>query len=218
MRKPAALLLLLATVAFATPAGKKFGKEAVWHPRAVDEQKTWQDMQQCGAMMAGGSPGSFETCTADAMRKHGAPDAAIAFNNAAGGNAYAIRFMPFGKVDVIEGINPFQANTNDQLFFVNGDPDVVIADEVAMKLDAKTNDDFRMLLKKYPDAFLLPHAEVDSLRPMVASGGGDAFGVDLIIVNGCHACARLGRAIVEYDFDPAGKFQGARIRQVVGES
>ena len=217
MRTYATALLLLAAVAFGAPEEKKFGKQSVWHPRAVDEQKTWVDMQQCGAMMAGGSPGSFETCTADAMRKHGAPEAAIAFNKAAAGGAYAIKFMPFGKVDVIEGINPFQANTNDQLFFVNGDPDVVIVDEVALKLDPKANDGFRMLMKKYPEAYMVPHGEVDSLQPAVAAGGGDAFTVDMIVVNGCHACARIGRAIVEYDFDAAGKFKGARIRQVVGE-
>jgi hypothetical protein len=218
MRQHLGLFILIATLALATPAGKKFGKEAVWHPRAVDEQRTWTDMQQCGAMMAGGSPGSFETCTGEAMRKHGAPEAAIAFNKATGGNAYAIRFLAFGKVDVMEGINAFQADTSDQLFFINGDPDVVSADEVARKLDPKSNGDFRMLLKKYPDAYLLPHAEVDSLRPMVATDGGDAFAADVMVMNGCQACARIGRAIVEYDFDQAGKFKGGRIRQVVGES
>ncbi len=149
MRKAAAVLLLLATVALATPAGKQFGKDAVWHPRAGDEQKTWQDMQQCGAMMtpAGGSPGSFETCTGEAMRKHGAPEAAIAFNNATGGNAYATKYVADEFVDHVEALDPFQANSNDKLFFVNATPSVIDVDAEAMKLDANKHPQFLALKK-----------------------------------------------------------------------
>lgn len=213
-----ALLVSLAMVAVAADTDKRFGKESQWHPRPIEEEKVWADMRQCGAMMAGGSPGTFEVCVGDAMRKHGASDSAIAFNKAAGGNAYATRFIAVGKVDLMQAMNPFMANSNQQMFFVNGEPAVVSADEVASKLDAKSNAAFQALARKYPDAFLFPHVELDSLDTKARADGGIAFFFDAPLLNGCHACAQVGRAVLEYDFDVAGKFRGARIAQVVGES
>src|SRR3954463_6776021 len=126
--------VLLATLAFAAGAAK-FGADAVWQTKAGDEESAFADMRQCGAMMAGGSPGTFEVCVGEAMRHHGAPAAAIAFNKAAGGNAYAVKFQPsmiHGRVDLMYAVNPFMANSNSQVFFVNGAGAVISADNQAM--------------------------------------------------------------------------------------
>jgi hypothetical protein len=188
-----------------------FDAGAVWQPKQADAENTWNDMRQCGAMHAGGSPGTFEVCTGDAMRKHGASEKAIAFNAATGGNSYATRFIDYGRVDVMEAMNPFMANSNDQVFFVNGDPVAVGADEKAMKLDGKSDPQFRALKKKFPDAFIFPHAEMQKLMATATKDGGQAFTVQFPVVDGCHACARVGQTTIEYDFDASGRFTGAKI-------
>jgi len=220
VRKPflatfVALLALVAVVAQAAKPAVKFDGSAVWHPQ--DEEKAFTEMRQCGAMHAGGSPGTFEVCVGDAMRKHGASKAAIAFNAATGGNAYATRFREMGPVDVMEAMNPFMANSNDQIFFVNGEPPAVSADEQAMKLDGKHDARFIALKKTHPEAFIFPHAEMQSLE-VIMKRTGQAWGLQFPIVNGCHACARVGHAIIEYDFDQNGKFTGAQLTGITKEA
>jgi hypothetical protein len=223
VRKLTAVCLLLVFCLFASAQkplgsaaaadGDAIGQAAVWKPKPKDEQKVFADMRQCGAMHAGGSPGTFETCVGWAMEKGGAPPAAIAFNRATGGNAYATRFRELGRVDVMEAMNPFLANSNDQVYFVNGDPAAVGADEQAMKLDVKSNPGFLALAKRYPEAFLFPHAEMHTLSaPMTHTG--QAFTLDFPIVNGCHACERVGKATITYFFDSNGKYTGAEITAV----
>jgi hypothetical protein len=217
------LLLLLSLAVLgqdaATSAGAtekapaKFGAAAIW-PLSKAE-KAFVDMQQCGAMMAGGSPGAFETCVAEAMRKHGASADAIAFTTATGGNAIATAFRDFGPVDVMEAVNPFQANSNDQLFFVNGSPAAVSADAEAMKLDGHDDARFQAVLKNYPNAFIFPHAEMKSLQVAPGDPGGQKFLLQFPIVDGCHACARIGQATYEFDFAADGKFLGASIANLV---
>jgi len=207
------LLVFALAPAQAPKAAAKFDGSAVWHPK--DEQKAFNDMRRCGAMHAGGSPGTFEVCVGDAMRKHGASEAAIAFNAATGRNAYATRFVKFRTADVMEAMNPFMANSNDQIFFVNGSPVAVSADEQAMKLDGKNNAEFIELKKTYPEAFIFPHAEMQSLMAIDGYDGGQMFMLQFPIVNGCHACARVGHATIAYGFDRNGKFAGAKLTRIV---
>ena len=207
------LLVCVVALARAPKPLERFDGSAVWKPK--DEQQAFADMRQCGAMHAGGSEGSFATCVGEAMRKHGASKPAIAFNAATGGNAYATRLRKMGSpVDVMEAMNPFMANSNDQVFFVNGDPVAVSADEQAMKLDGKKNPQFQALQKTYPEAFIFPHAEMQSLQ-VIMTRTGQAFTLQFPIVNGCHACARVGQAIVEYDFDSSGHFTGATLTAIM---
>ena len=208
------LLLLSALATLALAAGNGFDAGAVWQPKQKDQEKLWDDMRQCGAMMAGGSPGAFEACTGEAMRKHGAPAAAIAFNKATGGNAYATAFREMGTVDVMEALNPFQANSNDQIYFVNGTPAAVSVDAEAMKLDGSSSPAFLALQKTYPNAFIFPHAKAGSLQMAPAKDGGQSFSLAFPIVDGCHACARVGEATYEFDFDAAGNFTGTKIAAV----
>jgi hypothetical protein len=212
------LVLVLGAFALAASAGKKFDSDAVWQPKPSDQEKAWADMRQCGAMMAGGSPGSFEACTGEAMRKHGASEAAIAFNKATGGNAYATRFtksMMGGTVDIMEALNPFQANSSDQIFFVNGEPAAVSADEQAMKLDTGNDPSFQAVRKMFPNAFLFPHVEPKVVAEAHGRESGQSFTLAATILDGCHACARLGVAQLQYDFDKAGRFLGVKIRGII---
>jgi len=193
------------------PAAPEFGAAAVWQPKPGEQQAAFDDMRQCGAMHAGGSAGAFESCVGEAMRKHGAPPAAIAFNGATGGNAYATRFVESGRVDVMETVNPFLANSNDQLYFVNGVPGVISADDEAMRLDARNNPGMRAMNRKYPEAFIFPHAEAASLKALPGTKGAQSFTLVFPIVNGCHACERVGQVTIEFMFDASGRYLGARL-------
>ena len=196
-----------------TQRGPGFGPDSVWPLKHA--AKAFDDMRQCGAMMAGGSPGAFEACTGEAMRRHGAPAPAIAFNLATGGDAVATAFRRFGPVDVIEAINPFQANSNDQVFFVNGTPAAVSADAEALKLDGHDDARFQALQKAYPNAFIFPHAEMRSLTVGPGERGGQKFLLQFPVVDGCHACARVGQATYEFDFAADGTFLGTSIANLV---
>jgi hypothetical protein len=212
-------VLLLCGAALASQEAT-FSESAVWSPKPGDEEETWADMRQCGAMHAGGSPGTFEVCVGDAMRKHGAPEAAIAFNRATSGNAYATRFQPsmmHGRVGVMYAMNPFLANSNDQVFFVNGTPGVVSADEHAMKMDSKKDAAFQAVQKAFPNAFLFPHVEGKPVEEGGSKNSGQSFTFAAPILDGCHACARLAVAHLRYEFDGNGRFTGVKINGIVRE-
>ena len=214
-----ALLILLSGIALASQTAT-FSGSAVWQPQQGDEEATWADMRQCGAMHAGGSPGTFEVCVGDAMRQHGAPEAAIAFNKATGGNAYATKFQPsmmHGRVAVMYGTNPFMANSNDQVFFVNGVPAVISADDEAMKIDTKKDSSFQAMRKVFPNAFLFPHVEQKAVEEGVSKDSGQSFTFAAPILDGCHACERLAVAHLRYEFDKDGRLSGVKIDGIVRE-
>jgi hypothetical protein len=228
MRKSLFVLLLCAAALASQEA--TFSESAVWAPKPGDEEETWVDMRQCGAMRAQemkrssrsdakGSAGAFEACVGEAMRKHGASEEAIAFNRATEGSALATRFVEVGKVDVMEAVNPFMANSNDQLFFVNGRPPAVSADaEGATSLSPflvalEKNPQMKVIRKKYPNAFLLPHAEKQSLVA-TEEDAGQRFTVKFPILNGCHACPQVGEATIAYMFSQNGRFLAAELAAV----
>jgi hypothetical protein len=225
MRK-SLLVLLLCAAALASQEAP-FSESAVWSPKPGDEEETWVDMRQCGAMHAGGSPGAFEACVGHAMQKHGAPEAAIAFNKATGGNAYATKFQPSkvqGPVDLMYAMNPFLANSNQQVFFVNGQPAVISADEQAMHVNTKSDASFQKVRKLFPNAFLLPHVEGLPIGEGLSKGEGlsekpgQNFTFRAPIVDGCHACARLAMAHLRYEFDERSRFIGVRIEKITREN
>ena len=51
-------------------------------------------------------------------------------------------------------------------------------------------------------------------KMIVQSGKGQRFVVEYRLLNGCHACERVGRARFAFDFDAEGKFLGSTLLDV----
>jgi len=73
------------------------------------------------------------------------------------------------------------------------------------------------LAKAYPKLAIFPGdrfgegAVVTAPRP----GGGQRFAVEYALVDGCHACARLGVLRLGFDFDGEGKYLGVSVLSVL---
>jgi hypothetical protein len=104
---------------------------------------------------------------------------------------------------------------------VNGDPSII-------DVDAKTNLQERQLEKnptyldlkeKFPKIMLFGGDRTITRPPDMTSlpTKGQRFVVHYRLLNGCHACERVGRAKFASDFDVNGKFVGSTLLDVEGK-
>lgn len=149
-------------------------------------------------------------CLAQVMRVSGASAQALEINRLLNGEAYMEDFQERGRVDTATMIFPLRANTNAVPYLVNGSP-LLVSTEIdtrALPLDADPQ--FAALKKASPEATLWTAAQ--ELRSIaVLPGGGQGFVFAYPILDGCHACAVLGHALVSLDFGPDGRSLGPRL-------
>src|SRR5262249_19356927 len=79
----------------------------------------------------------------------------------------------------------------------------------------RENADFAALLQKYPNASVFSADRYHEETPENTSGkGSQSFRIEYLILNGCHACARIGTLLASFEFDESGHFEGARALRV----
>ena len=164
------------------------------------------------------SSGSTDVnCLIDQMAKAGAPPTAVAFTR----ELYKQSHGEFGIMTGFQGEGPvafawvtypLRANTNYGLLLVNGQPPIVNVEDLKL-LDRKTmeqSSQFRDLKSQFPKIDLWPGDRDGKIWPNSQTGpnGGIQFTVGYPLLNGCHACARAGYAIFNWNFDAQGKFLG----------
>jgi hypothetical protein len=189
----------------------KIGSSAVW--KMPDSFRTMV-LKKCGD---GTQPPSFAECFITQMQQGGAPAAAVAFtrelykaSNGDVGIMYG--FHKVGPVDIAWINYPLRANTNDGLLFVNGQPpilnveDLKVLDQTAMQQDPQ----FQNTKAQFPKASVWPGDRDGTTWPNSQAGpnGGVQFTVGYPLINGCHACERVGFAMFNWNFDSKGKFLG----------
>jgi hypothetical protein len=147
-------------------------------------------------------------CISAFMRDHGASQEAIRFTRVAGGQTFATAFHKIGRVDVIEAANPFLANSNDQIYFVNGTPALINADEQAWKFD-KSSHDARLieLREQCPQAYLKHLRGKWNEQPR--KSGGQRFLQRFWISYPCPPYDAI--ATLAFDFDENGAFLGVTL-------
>jgi len=161
-----------------------------------------------------GDPAQHEACFLDAMKSAGASDEAMAFVKefAANGLAYVRAFRDTGRVDIAYIEYLFRANDLDGVLLVNGTPPIIDVDDYKFlsQEDLRKNDAYAALLQKYPNVNVFPADRYHTEQPVESSSdnGRQSFEVDYLILDGCHACARLGTLIVAFEFDSSGRFAG----------
>jgi hypothetical protein len=120
-------------------------------------------------------------------------------------------FDKVGPVDAAQVMYPLRANDNYGVLLVNGDPKILDVDDL-QKLDRaamEQSPQYQAIKQKFPKVDVWPGDRSGKdpwPRVQAQSGGGTEFIVRYPLINGCHACERVGEAYFGWDFDADGKF------------
>jgi predicted secreted protein len=183
------------------------GPEAAWNPAP---ETIAGIRSKCGA----GDPAKISDCFYKEMQSAGASPEAVAFAKsfASRGIGWMRAFRETGRVDIAYVEYAFRANEMDGILLVNGIPPMLDVDDPKFlsQEDLKKSADYNALLQKYPNCSVWPgdRYHTDTPSPESSTKNGQDFKFKYILLNGCHACARIGEAIVSFHFDSDGHFQG----------
>ena len=162
-------------------------------------------------------PPSFADCFINRMSKSGASPAAVAFTRLlqkqSGGDVGIMSgFNKVGPVDVAFVVYPLRANTNNGILFVNGTPKIVNAEDLKLLDQAAMlqSPQFQNTKAQFPKTTLFPGDRDGTTWPNANSNseGGKSFTLGYPMLNGCHACQKVGNAEFNWKFGPNGKFLG----------
>jgi hypothetical protein len=173
--------------------------------------------EKCGK----GDPGNLNECFLAEMRAAGASQQALAFAkaNVDNGLLYARAFRKSGPVDIAYIQYPFRANELDGVLFVNRDPTIINVDdeEFASQSNFSKDPTYAALAKKHPQISIWPGDRFHTKKPLVKDlgSGQQLFVVEYILRDGCHACAQIGTASLNFTFDKQGRFTGVQSRPAV---
>lgn len=192
-------------------AQQKIGDSAVW--KMPDTFRTMVQ-KKCGEAS---QPPSFAECFINQMQQGGAPPDAVAFTRelykASGGDVgimYGLHKV--GPVDIAWINYPLRANTNNGLLFVNGQPRILNVEDLKLldQSDMQQNPQFQNTKAQFPNTAVWPGDRDGTTWPnsQAAPNGGMQFTVGYPLINGCHACERVGFALFNWNFGPQGKFLG----------
>ena len=206
------VVFLAAALAEPGAPPKPVGPDAVWSPPAGF-------VASVHAACDGRSGDEFGVCFVDRMRAAGASPPALDFAQRTGNLGYLRRFRDVPLVGVAWAEFPFRANANSVCFLVNGLPPMIDVDDLSLVSPAalEANADWVALSKAYPKLAIFPSdrlregAVVATPRP----GGGVRFAVEYALVDGCHACARLGVLRLGFNFDGEAKYLGVAVLAVL---
>ncbi len=163
----------------------------------------------------------FGKCFVDLMRRPGASAQAVAFARATGDTSYLVQVFKKGRVDLAYVSYPFRANENEGWLLVNGDPSVIDVDAKTNLLERQLarNSTYLELKEKFPKIMLFGgDRTITSPSDMISlPTKGQQFIFQYRLLNGCHACERVGRAKFAFDFDVNGKFVGSTLLDVEGK-
>jgi hypothetical protein len=213
------LLIAIAPLALfaqtsAAPASAKITAAAVWQPPQTFLTTAKETCDKSGG------PASFPACFINQMSAAGAPADAVAFTRMLfkqtdGEVGIMSAFKSVGPVDEAQVFYPLRANTNYGLLLVNGDPAVLDIDNLK-QLDRKgmeENSMYQAIKRKFTQADLWPDDRSGAspwARVEPIADGGKQFVIPYLLINGCHACERVGVARYGWQFDAKGKFLGAK--------
>jgi hypothetical protein len=133
-------------------------------------------------------------------------------------NGFMRDFRNTGRVDIAFAFDPLAANENEHCLLVNGTPNLIDVDDYQLIQGAglEKNVAYSALLGKFPNIAVFPGNR--SGTAFVVSRnlptGGQRFVVPYVLVDGCHACARVGAMKLVFSFDATGKFLGVKVASV----
>jgi hypothetical protein len=191
------------------------GKDAEWNAKSETIRSI---RQECSEKKAP----DFGKCFVDLMKRAGASGEAVAFTQSTGNTGYLAHFFKMGRVDLAYVHYPFRANENEGWLLVNGDPAMIDVDALAdlPKRQLEANPVYLRIKEQFPKVMLFGGDRTITHPPemVVEPTKGQRFIVEYRLLNGCHACERVGRARFAFDFDPNGKFLDSTLLDVRSRS
>jgi hypothetical protein len=187
------------------------GKESEWNATSETIRLI---RQECSEKKAP----DFGKCFVDFMGRAGASAQAVAFAKSAGNTGYLAHFFKMGRVDLAYVHYPFRANENDGWLLVNGDPAMIDVDALANlpKRQLEENPTYLRIREEFPNVMLFGGDRTITRPPemIMEPTKGQRFILEYRLLNGCHACERVGSARFAFDFDPNGKFLDSTLLDV----
>jgi len=194
----------------------KFESTAVWQ---IPPQFITAAHAACDQLLS-----STAECMIGQMGKAGAPAEAVSFTRELyqenhGEFGIMTGFQDEGPVAFAWVTYPLRANTNYGLLLLNGQPRIVNVEDLKL-LDVKTmkqSSQFQDLKGQFPSVDVWPGDRDGKIWPNSQAGpdGGIQFTVEYPLINGCHACARAGAVIFNWNFDAKGKFLGTAFQGMI---
>jgi hypothetical protein len=191
------------------------GKDSEWNATSETVRLIHQECSEKKAP-------EFGKCFVDFMRRAGASAQAVAFAQSTGNTGYLAHFFKMGRVDLAYVHYPFRANENEGWLLVNGDPAMIDVDALAdlPKDQLEGNPTYLRIREEFPKVMLFGGDRTITRPPemIVEPSKGQRFIVEYRLLNGCHACERVGSARFAFDFDPNGKFLDSTLLDVRSRS
>lgn len=206
----ASLFLCFSLTAQSKSSSTKIGASAVW-------QLPEQFMTRAHTTCDQSSGSDYSECMISQMAKAGAPADAVHFTRelykqSHGEFGVMTGFQNEGPVAFAWITYPLRANTNYGLLLLNGQPRIVNVEDLKL-LDTKAmreSSQFQNVKGQFPQVDVWPGDRDGKIWPDSQPGanGGIQFTLSYPLRNGCHACARAGDVIFNWNFDASGKFLG----------
>jgi len=202
--------------------------EAAQHPANITSTAVWQipatflttAHTACDSM----APSNLLECMVGQMKKAGAPAQSLNFTRelykqSHGEFGIMTGFQDEGPVAFAWITYPLRANTNYGFLLLNGQPRIINVEDLKL-LDTKTmkqSFQFQDLKGQFPSVDVWPGDRDGKVWPNSQAGpdGGIQFTVEYPLINGCHACARAGSAVFNWNFNAQGKFLGTTFEGLI---
>ncbi|HXN71904.1 MAG TPA: hypothetical protein VN861_05040 [Candidatus Acidoferrales bacterium] len=203
------LLLAQKSADSAQISGQHVGSAVVWNP---SPQILSAIREKCGR----DDSSAPNDCFLSEMQSQGASPQAVAFSKAFSekGTAYVRAFRKVGVVDIAYIEYAFRANELNGVLLVNGEPSIINVDSEGFvsKENFLKDPAYSALAKKYPQISIWPGDRYHASNPQAKhrQSGELSIVVDYILRDGCHACAQIGTATLNFVFDEYGKFSGVQ--------
>jgi hypothetical protein len=210
--KRLALLVVLNLFVFASQAqDAPIDARAVWHPGA-------QFMHKVRERCASAASARYGECLIEQMPAAGASPQAVAFSRRllreSGQTGWLRGVHPAGPVTVAAVEFPLRANENRGWLILDGDPSRIDVDDPQwLPYEGLAHDaTYASLIRAQPRLGVFSDDRERGWPGVEATAdGGFRIVVRHRLLDGCHACARLGTAIVALDFDRTGQLVGPEL-------
>jgi hypothetical protein len=213
----ASFLVCVSSSAQSKLSSTKIGGSAVWQLPA-------QFVATAHAACERSSGSNYAVCMIGQMEKAGASADAMQFTRelykqSRGEFGVMTGFQNEGPLAFAWITYPLRANTNYGLVLLNGQPRIVNVEDLKL-LDVKAmkqSPRYRDVKAQFPDVDVWPGDRDGKIWPNSQAGpdGGVRFTVAYPLINGCHACARAGAVIFNWNFDARGKFLGTSFQGMI---
>lgn len=175
-----------------------FKNQRVW-----DQGVVW-DVFNSGAFstIQDCDPSVSPKCVIDAMTKYGASKEAIDFYKQT--EWFVVDFKDYGKIDLLDIVNPWRVNSNGDYALVNGTPNVVVVEDVVAK-------------EKYGEEKQFPGYSIWATDNFFVKKDGNAFVFEFPLKNGYHKNDTGYSAVISFDFNVSGNYNGTHLVGYCGD-